>query len=63
MPLRRYFDALCLNSAGVVEDKTHFDVGGITRATAGAYERLLMDLQVVEQLPAWRNSRFLAPDT
>ena len=55
--LRRYFEALCVNTAGIVDDKTIYDAAGITRTTAGAYERLLSDLCVLETLPAWSNNR------
>ncbi len=55
--LRRYFEALCVNTAGIVEDKTVYDAAGISRMTAGAYERLLSDLFVFEALPAWSNNR------
>ncbi|MGH9171334.1 MAG: ATP-binding protein [Acidimicrobiales bacterium] len=55
--LRRYFEALCVNTAGVVDDKTVYDAAAISRMTAGAYERLLSDLFVFEALPAWSNNR------
>ncbi len=55
--LRRYFEALCVNTAGVAADKAIYDAAGITRMTAGAYERLLSDLFVFEALPAWSNNR------
>lgn len=55
--LRRYVEALCVNTAGVVEDKTLYDAAGIARMTAGAYEHLLADLFVVEALPSWSNNR------
>jgi len=55
--LGRYFEALCLNTAGIVEDKTVYEAAGISRMTAGAYERLLSDLFVFEALPAWSNNR------
>jgi hypothetical protein len=55
--LRRYLEALCVNTAGVVDDKTIYDAAGITRMTAGAYDRLLSDLFVFEALPAWSNNR------
>jgi hypothetical protein len=55
--LRKYFDALCVNSAGVALDKTLYDAAGISRTTAGAYERLLADLFVYEALPGWSNNR------
>lgn len=55
--LRRYFDALCMNTAGTAQDKALYDAAGITRGTAGAYERLLADLFVYEALPAWSTNR------
>ncbi len=55
--LRRYFEALCVNTAGIAHDKTIYDAAGITRTTAGAYERLLSDLFVFEALPAWSDNR------
>jgi predicted AAA+ superfamily ATPase len=54
--LRRYFEALCINTAGVVDDKTIYDAAGISRMTAGAYERLLSDLFVFEAVPAWSHN-------
>ncbi|MGH3272711.1 MAG: ATP-binding protein [Streptosporangiaceae bacterium] len=55
--LRRYLDALCASTGGVVADKTLYDAAGISRVTAGAYERLLSDLFVFEALPAWSSNR------
>ena len=55
--LRRYFEALCVNTAGLVEDKTIHDAASISRMTAAAYERLLSDLFVFEALPAWSDRR------
>jgi predicted AAA+ superfamily ATPase len=55
--LRRYFEALCLNSAGVAHDKTLYDAAGIDRKTASAYERLLTNLLVVDAVPAWSTNR------
>ncbi len=55
--LRRYFEALCVNTAGIAHDKTLYDAAGITRTTAGAYERLLSELFVFEALPAWNDNR------
>lgn len=55
--LRRYLEAYALNSAGLVEDKTLYDAAGIDRRTALAYEALLVNLQVVEGLPAWTSNR------
>jgi predicted AAA+ superfamily ATPase len=55
--LRKYFEALALNTAGIVEDKTLYDAAGITRKTASAYERLLSNLLVIDTLPAWTSNR------
>lgn len=55
--LRRYLEAYALNSAGLVEDKTLYDAAGIDRRTAIAYEALLVNLQVVDAVPAWTSNR------
>lgn len=55
--LRRYFEALALNSAGLAEQKTLYDAAGINRKTAEAYERLLISLFVLELVPAWWTNR------
>ncbi len=55
--LRRFFDVLALNTAGVVDGKTLYDAAGIHRATAEAYERLLTNLFVLDTVPAWFNNR------
>jgi predicted AAA+ superfamily ATPase len=55
--LRRYFEALALNTAGIVEDKTLYDAAGIDRKTALAYERLLVNLFVLDVHPAWTTNR------
>jgi len=55
--LRRYFEALALNSAGVVSDKTLCDTAGVSHKTAVAYERLLTNLLVLDLLPAWSSNR------
>jgi len=55
--LRRYFEALALNTAGVVDDKKLYDAAGINAKTAAAYERLLTNLLVVEAVPAWTTNR------
>jgi predicted AAA+ superfamily ATPase len=51
--LRRFFEALAINTAGIAEDRTIFEAAGINRKTALAYERLLVNLLVVESTPAW----------
>jgi len=55
--LARYFEALALNSAGIVSDSTLIEAAGIDRKTAVAYERLLANLFVVEVVPAWLTNR------
>lgn len=55
--LRRYFEAIALNTAGVAESKTLYDAAKIDRKTALAYERLLVNLFVLETVPAWLNNR------
>jgi predicted AAA+ superfamily ATPase len=55
--LRRYLEAYALNSAGVAEHKAIYDAADINKVTAMSYERLLTDLLVVEQVPAWSSNR------
>jgi hypothetical protein len=55
--LRRYFEAYALNTAGVTDHTTIFESAQVNKATASAYESLLTDLLVVEQLPAWTSNR------
>lgn len=55
--LRRYFHALCLNTAGVVAAQTIYESAGVDRKTALAYDRLLSNLLVVEEVPAWWTNR------
>ncbi len=55
--LRSYLEAYALNSAGVSEHKGIYDAAGISKVTAMSYERLLSDLLVVEQVPAWTSNR------
>lgn len=55
--LRRYLQALALNTAGVPQEQTLAGAAGIDRRTAGAYDALLQDLFIVESLPAWRTNR------
>jgi predicted AAA+ superfamily ATPase len=55
--LRRYFEALALNSAGLAEHKTLYNAAGIDRKTADAYERLLVNLLVLDLVPAWTTNR------
>ncbi|MQA62307.1 MAG: DUF4143 domain-containing protein [Actinophytocola sp.] len=55
--LRRYFEALALNTAGFVEQATLAEAAGVNRRTAVAYEQLLRNLLVVHALPAWTTNR------
>lgn len=55
--LRRYLNAVCANTAGVVEHKTLFDAAGINRETAVAYDSLFETLFLAEQVPAWHSNR------
>jgi uncharacterized protein len=57
--LRRYFEALTLNSAGLAESKTIYDAAGVDRKTAIAYERLLTNLLVLDTVPPWISDRLL----
>lgn len=54
--LRRYVEAYALNTAGVADERTLFDAAGINRKTAAAYDRLLSNLFVTENLPAWTSN-------
>ena len=55
--MRRYLSAFAVNSAATPQDKTLYDATGITRKTALAYERRLVDLLVVDRVPAWSTNR------
>ena len=55
--LRRYLTALALNTAGIVEEQTVYQSARIAKATAVAYNRLLTNLLITEQLPAWTSNR------
>jgi len=55
--LRRYFEALALNTAGLPEHKTLYDAAGINRKTAVSYDQLLTNLFVLDSLPAWTSNR------
>jgi hypothetical protein len=55
--LRRYLDAYALSSAGIVEDKTLFEAAGLNRKTALGYEQLLVNLMVIDRVPAWSSNR------
>jgi uncharacterized protein len=55
--LKRYLQALALNSAGTVDDVTLFQAAQINKTTARAYQALLENLLVAENLPGWTSNR------
>jgi uncharacterized protein len=55
--LRRYFEALAINTAGVADHKTIYDAAGVSRKTADGYEQLLRNLLVLDAVPAWEHNR------
>ena len=55
--LRRFLSAYALNSAGTVDDTTIFGAAGVAKNTARAYQRLLQNLLVIAELPAWTSNR------
>ncbi len=55
--LTRYFEVLALNSAGIVADSTVHEAASIDRKTARAYEQLLVNLFVLDVVPAWLTNR------
>jgi len=55
--LRRYFEALALNTAGLAEHQTLYTAAGINRLTAVAYDQLLTNLFVLDSIPAWTSNR------
>lgn len=55
--LRRYLQAVALNSAGIVDDVTLYQAAGVAKATGRAYGRLLENLLVLESVPAWTTNR------
>jgi len=55
--LRRYFEALALNTAGIPQDRTLYAAAGIDHRTAAHYDGLLANLFVAEEVPAWMSNR------
>lgn len=53
-----YLEAYAINSSGAVHQQTLCNVASINRKTALAYEGLLRDLMIVDELPAWSTNRF-----
>lgn len=55
--LRRYLTACALNSAGIVDNTTLYQAAGVAKRTASAYHRLLQNLLVLDEVPAWTTNR------
>ena len=55
--LAEFFQAYALNSAGIVNDTTLHQAAGLDRRTSLSYTRLLSDLGVIAELPAWSSNR------
>lgn len=55
--MRRYFETLALNTAGMPAERTLYDAAGVNAKSAGSYDKLFADLFVADQIPAWTNSR------
>ena len=55
--LRRYLSTVALNTAGTIADAKLLDAARITKQTARAYNRLLQNLLIVDNLPAWTSNR------
>ena len=55
--MRRYFEALALSTGGMPQEKTLADTAGIDVKTARGYDKLMEDLFVTEQIPAWSTNR------
>jgi uncharacterized protein len=55
--LRRYLDVLAENTAGLPSDATLVEAGSLNIRTAGAYDRLLQALGVLDVVPPWSTNR------
>jgi predicted AAA+ superfamily ATPase len=55
--MRTYFEALAVSTAGMPHERTLADAAGIDVKTARGYDKLLEDLFVTEQIPAWSTNR------
>jgi uncharacterized protein len=55
--IRRYLEAWALSSAGIVDDTTIYGAAGLDRRTHLAYEHLLRNIFVVDQVPAFTSNR------
>jgi uncharacterized protein len=55
--LRRYLEAMVLHTAGVVDDVTLYTAANLNKGTSRAYNHLLQNLLILDQLPAWTSNR------
>lgn len=55
--LRRYFEAVAMSTAGVVDQATLSQAAGIDHRTGVAYDHLLSNLYVLDIVPAWFSNR------
>ncbi len=55
--LRRYLEAYALHTAGITERVRLAEAASIDQRTARDYEQLLLNLMVVDQVPAWATNR------
>lgn len=55
--LRRYLDVLAENTAGLPSEAALLDAGALNSRTAGAYDRLLQALGILDVVPAWSTNR------
>lgn len=55
--MRRYLEACALNTGGVADRSKLYQAAGISGKTGQAYDRLLRNLLVIQDLPAWWSNR------
>jgi predicted AAA+ superfamily ATPase len=55
--LRRYFEALAINSAGLPKEETLYTAAGIDHKTAKTYQDLLTAVYVLDVVPSFENQR------
>jgi uncharacterized protein len=55
--LRRYLEALALHTAETIDDTKLYTAANINKDTARAYHRLLQNLLILDELPAWTTNR------
>jgi predicted AAA+ superfamily ATPase len=56
--VRRYFEALALNTSGVVDHRQIYETATVSKQAGENYERMLRRLMVVDHIPAWSSNRF-----